>query len=111
MHDERNDEAIAAFIGRWQAADGRERANYQLFLTELAALLGVPLPEPATAEDAHNAYVFERRVGFRHGDGSQSWGYIDLYRRGAFVLEAKDVRETSDERYTQGMLRARSQAE
>lgn len=111
MHDERRDEATAAFISRWQDADGRERANYQLFLTELAALLAVPLPEPAIADDAQNAYVFERRVGFRHGDGSQSWGYIDLYRRGAFVLEAKDVRETSDERYTQGMLRARSQAE
>ena len=30
---------IDAFIARWQGADGRERANYQLFLTELAALL------------------------------------------------------------------------
>lgn len=33
---------IEAFITRWQHADGRERANYQLFLTELAALLELP---------------------------------------------------------------------
>ena len=102
---------IEAFIARWQGADGRERANYQLFLTELATLLELPSPQPATADERANAYVFERRVGFRHGDGSESWGYIDLYRRGSFVLEAKDVRETSDQRYDQGMLRARSQAE
>ncbi len=102
---------IDAFIARWQGADGRERANYQLFLTELAALLELPAPEPASADDRANAYVFERRVGFRHGDGSESWGYIDLYRRGAFVLEAKDVKESNDQRYDQGMLRARSQAE
>ncbi len=102
---------VEAFIERWQAADGRERANYQLFLSELAALLGLPAPEPASADDRANAYVFERRVVFRHGDGSESYGYIDLYRRGAFVLEAKDVREASPTRYDEGMLRARSQAE
>ncbi len=102
---------VEAFIARWQGADGRERANYQLFLSELAALLEVPAPEPASADNAANAYVFERRVVFRHGDGSESYGYIDLYRRGAFVLEAKDVREASTARYDQGMLRARSQAE
>lgn len=109
MHDDSN--PIETFIARWQDADGRERANYQLFLTELAAVLHLPRPEPATADDAANAYVFERRVGFRHGDGTESWGYIDLYRRGAFVLEAKDVHETNAQRYDQGMLRARSQAE
>ncbi|MBZ0223020.1 MAG: class I SAM-dependent DNA methyltransferase [Dokdonella sp.] len=109
MHD--IDDKVDAFIARWQGADGRERANYQLFLTELATLLDLPSPEPAGADERANAYVFERRVGFRHGDGSQSWGYIDLYRRGCFVLEAKDVRETRDQRYDQGMLRARSQAE
>ncbi|MBN8728460.1 MAG: class I SAM-dependent DNA methyltransferase [Xanthomonadales bacterium] len=104
-------DAVEVFIARWQAADGRERANYQLFLTELAALLDLPAPEPAGADDRTNAYVFERRVVFRHGDGSESYGYIDLYRRGAFVLEAKDVREASPTRYDEGMLRARSQAE
>ncbi|WP_395620909.1 hypothetical protein [Dokdonella sp.] len=60
--------SVETFLARWQGADGRERANYQLFLTELAALLELPAPEPASADDRANAYVFERRVGFRHGD-------------------------------------------
>lgn len=63
---------IEAFITRWHEVGGRERANYQLFMTELAALLEVPTPEPATDDERDNAYVFERRVAFRHGDGSQS---------------------------------------
>jgi hypothetical protein len=49
-----------------------ERANYQLFITELCALLGVPLPDPARDDTRDNAYVFERRVVFNHGDGSSS---------------------------------------
>ncbi|THD10145.1 class I SAM-dependent DNA methyltransferase [Metallibacterium scheffleri] len=103
--------AIDQFIDRWQRASGRERANYQLFLGELAQLLDVPRPEPALDDDRDNAYVYERRVVFRHGDGTESYGYIDLYRRGSFVLEAKDVRETGERRYDDRMLRARSQAE
>lgn len=40
---------IADFIGRWCDADGGERANYQLFLTELCQLLALPQPDPAGA--------------------------------------------------------------
>jgi len=105
------DEVIASFLARWQGVTGPERANYQLFLTELAAALDLPAPEPAEADDAANAYCFERRVAFRHGDGSESYGYIDLYRRGAFVLEAKDVKAPEGRRYDDAMLRARAQAE
>jgi hypothetical protein len=32
----------AAFIARWQKSGAAERANYQLFLSELCDLLGVP---------------------------------------------------------------------
>jgi len=74
-------DTVEAFIVRWQSAGGSERANYQLFITELCELLGLPKPEPAKAEAEDNAYVFERRVTFRHGDGSSSNGYIDCYRR------------------------------
>ena len=59
--------ATTAFITRWQAATGSERANHQLFLTELCALLGVPQPEPASDDTRDNAYVFERRVQFMPG--------------------------------------------
>lgn len=80
---------VTEFIARWQASGASERANYQLFLTELCAVLGVPGPDPATPNDHENAYVFERHVDFHNGDGTTSKGSIDLYRRGCFVLEAK----------------------
>ncbi len=104
-------DAIAAFIARWAAAGGAERANYQLFLTELCALLELPGPDPAREDTRDNAYVFERRVVFRHGDGSESKGYIDLYRRSAFVCEAKKVRRDEGKGYDDALLRARGQAE
>ncbi len=56
----------AAFIARWQKSGAAERANYQLFLSELCDLLGVPRPDPTTPDDAANAYVFERTVTFHH---------------------------------------------
>ncbi len=37
---------IETFIARWTAGEGgAERANYQMFLTELCTVLGVPSPE------------------------------------------------------------------
>jgi type I restriction-modification system DNA methylase subunit len=83
------EQAIKAFIERWRNSGAAERANCQIFLSELCALLGVEPPEPATPDTSLNAYVFERDVTFHHGDGSTSTGRIDLYKRGHFVLEAK----------------------
>ncbi|HEY9135680.1 MAG TPA: type IIL restriction-modification enzyme MmeI, partial [Pseudomonadales bacterium] len=84
------------FIQRWQNANGSERANYQLFLTELCALVGLDRPDPASEDTEENAYVFERKVTFRHADGSSTNGYIDLYRRGSFVCEAKQTNKELD---------------
>jgi hypothetical protein len=78
---------VEPFIQRWAASGAAERANYQLFLTELCSLLDVPPPEPTRPDDADNAYVFERNVHFVEDDGSTSIGRIDLYKRGAFVHE------------------------
>lgn len=77
------------FIERWASSGAAERANYQLFLSELCDLLGVSRPDPTRPQDADNAYVFERSVIFHHPDGTTSTGRIDLYKRGCFVLEAK----------------------
>ena len=100
------------FIARWSKVTGTERANYQLFITELCGLLDVPLPEPASDDTGENAYVFERRITFAHGDGQQSFGFIDCYRRGAFVLEAKKVKAgTGTKGFDDALLRARTQAE
>jgi hypothetical protein len=101
-----------AFLHKWQGATGSERANYQLFVGDLCALLGVPLPEPARDDTRDNAYVFERRVTFAHGDGSESAGFIDCYKRGNFVLEAKKVRAGAHTKgFDDALMRARAQAE
>ena len=81
---------VEAFIARWRPSSGAERANYQLFLAELCDVLGVPRPEPSVADDAANTYVFDKSVAFRATDGTKdSTGFIDLYRKGAFVCETK----------------------
>jgi hypothetical protein len=84
---------IEEFIARWLGREGgQERANYALFLTELCGALGLGLPDPASATTEENDYVFERLVIFKEFDGSTSHGRVDLYKRGCFVLEAKQSR-------------------
>ena len=85
MTDTASQADIESFIARWQASQAAERANYQLFLSELCDMLGVARPEPAGQDDARNAYIFERAVTFQNGDGTTSTGRIDLYKRGSFV--------------------------
>lgn len=83
-----------AFIARWHDREGgRERSNYALFLTELCDVIGVVRPEPAEATNALNDYVFERHVERQQPDGSKDRGWIDLYKRGCFILEAKQSRQ------------------
>jgi hypothetical protein len=73
------------FIERWSRAEASERANAQLFLSELSDLLEVPRPSNTHAD----GYTFEFPVKIPLRDGSLGDGRIDLYRRDAFVLEAK----------------------
>lgn len=81
------------FIARWSGREGgQERANYSLFLAELCDVLDVSRPEPAAASHELNDYVFERRVERRLADGTVESGRIDLYKRGHFILEAKQSR-------------------
>lgn len=103
---------IDTFLARWRGAGGSERANYQLFIADLCALLGVDQPQPAGEDTRDNAYVFERRIVFHHGDGSTSNGFIDCYKRGCFIGEAKKIRAGSETRqFDDALLRARGQAE
>jgi len=77
------------FISRWKASGASERANYQLFLTELCDLLGVEKPRPASDKVHEAFYTFERPVEFDDGDGRKTTKFIDLYKQHCFVLEAK----------------------
>jgi len=80
---------IEAFIARWSAASPSERANAQLFLVELCDLLEVPRPDPKPG----SGYAFEFPVVEHLPDGSTSVGRIDLYKRAAFLLEAKQFQD------------------
>jgi len=103
---------IDQFLSRWRHAGGSERANYQLFIADLCDLLEVDKPQPANEDTRDNPYVFERRVVFHHGDGSTSNGFIDCYKRGSFIGEAKKIRAGAASRmFDDAMLRARGQAE
>src|SRR5208282_6185514 len=85
--------AIETFIARWQGRDGgQERANYAMFLRELCDALGLQPPDPA-GDPETNDYVFERVVKEPGRDGTVSSRRIDLYKRGSFVLEAKQSRQ------------------
>ncbi len=80
---------VAAFVDRWRPGGGSERSNYQLFLAELCALLGVDHPDPASPDNAENRYVFERAITRSQPDGSTSTVFADLYKKGCFILETK----------------------
>ena len=75
---------VSAFVERWRPGGGSERSNYQLFLTELCDLLGVPRPDPAHPDNAGNHYVFERYSELCHlrvldpACGSGNFLYVTL---------------------------------
>jgi hypothetical protein len=80
---------LAAFLTKWSTSGGAERANKDSFLRDLCDVLGVPHPDPKTGDPARDAYVFERDAKLHHPDGSYTTGFVDLYKRGCFLLEAK----------------------
>ncbi|MCB1275878.1 DNA methyltransferase [Prosthecobacter sp.] len=80
---------ITAFISRWESSGAAERANYQMFLSELCDVIGVPRPDPTAADTTRNLYVFDRAITRTHPDGSSTTNYIDLYKAGCFVNETK----------------------
>ena len=87
------DDDIETFIARWSASSGAERANFQGFTYELCDLIGVSRPIPSVSDADRNPYAFERAVEFKAPDGTTSNGRIDLYKKGSFVLEAKQSRQ------------------
>jgi len=80
---------LETLIAEAGASGGSELANYQLFVERLCVALDLPRPMMAREENERNDYVFERRIDFKHPDGTRTPGRIDCYRRGSFILEAK----------------------
>ncbi|WP_340120088.1 DNA methyltransferase [Pelagibius sp. 7325] len=88
---------IEGFIERWSPTGGGERSNYQMFLTELCKLIGAPTPTRGQDGRQGNDYLFERSVRVRSIDGPDTTNFIDLYKRGCFVLEAKQSNKRRSE--------------
>lgn len=76
----------SAFIAKWQGSAGDERANKDSFLREFCEALGLDTPGP---KDSSPDYCFEKEVQIPQADGSSNTKFMDLYRAGCFVLEAK----------------------
>lgn len=84
-------QSIDAFIEKWAKSGGAERANYAGFLYELCDQLGVERPDVSTSERPGD-YALERPVRPRESADTAAPKRIDLYKRDAFILEAKQSR-------------------
>lgn len=85
------------FIKRWKASAASERANKDSFLNDLCEVLGVSKPDPKTGDLDKDRYVFEREVILLRPD-KQTIGFIDLYKYGHFILEAKQGSEADSKK-------------
>ncbi len=79
---------VEQFIERWTGSGGSEMATAQSFAIELTDLLGVDRPHVSDRDGDFLDYRFERPVTLTH-TGRKRNGRIDLYKRGHFILEAK----------------------
>ncbi|MGZ8710640.1 MAG: DNA methyltransferase, partial [Thermoanaerobaculia bacterium] len=80
---------LPTFLPKWRASGASERANKDSFLRDLCDVLGVPHPDAKSGDPDRDRYVFEREAVLHHGGERHSVGFIDLYKHGCFVLEAK----------------------
>jgi hypothetical protein len=85
------------FSARWATSGDAERANKDSFLNELCEVLGVERPHPKTGDMARDLYVFEKAVPITRA-GNTSTGFIDLYKHGSLLLEAKQWAATGPKR-------------
>jgi hypothetical protein len=82
-------EVIDSFITRWENSGAAERANYQMFLSELCDILVVPRPDPTSPDPENNLHAFDRAITRVNNDGSSVINYIDPYKARHFVCETK----------------------
>ena len=80
---------VQPFLKLWTGSSGSERANAQPFLLDLCDLLDVP--RPPAGGPGFDDYRFEKPLSIHHLDGHVSTERLDFYKRGCFVLEAKQA--------------------
>ncbi len=85
---------MEAFVSRWEKSGGNERANYQLFITEFCDALGIERPR-AKGTTEGDLYCFDKDIKVIHPSGEFTPNFIDLYKEGHFVLEAKQGSDLS----------------
>lgn len=85
---------IEQFITRWQNSSGNERANYQMFFSELCDALGVSRPD-VKGSVIGDPYCFDKDITIYHPSGKKTPGYIDFYKADHFLIEAKQGSEKS----------------
>jgi len=79
---------VEDFLERWIGSGGSEMATAQSFAIDLTDLLGVPRPHVSDKDGDFLDYRFERPVTETH-TGRKKNRRIDLYKKGHFILEAK----------------------
>ena len=89
------------FINDWSnLLGGAERANYAPFLIGLCQTLGIPSPGPGRGaranEETLGDYQFDGFVRHTIAGEPYGTGFIDLYKRDCFILEAKQPRATPE---------------
>ncbi|MEK6637862.1 MAG: DNA methyltransferase [Pseudomonadota bacterium] len=90
-------EVLDSFIAKWLGTKGgSERANAQHFLLEFMEALDLPRNLTPAEKGALGDYQFEGPV--ERGSAAGNKGFIDLYRKGRFVLEAKQSLIPKDKR-------------
>ncbi len=80
--------SLRALAGKWAAVPAGESANFPLYIRDLTDALGVPPPPPRGS-----GYELEYPVKVMSRGGTQSTNFVDLYKEGCFVLEAKHTAE------------------
>jgi len=110
---------LPTFVDRWLNSGSSERANKDSFLKEPCLVLDLPQPDPKRGDPEKDRYVFERDVRVQAPDGKVTTKFMDLYKEGCFVLEAKQSAQNaaarlgarvSTEAWENAMERAYSQA-
>ncbi|BAU10165.1 type II restriction enzyme [Leptolyngbya sp. NIES-3755] len=86
---------IEPFIDRWQNSSGNERANYQMFFSELCDALGVSRPDVKGSVPG-DPYCFDKDITIYHPSGKKTAGYIDVYKAEHFLIEAKQGSDRSN---------------